>query len=97
MIALYQRDHHIAFLVPDGIARELGFSRQTLYRKLRGRGTSFGAVVDGLRLNLAMECLRGKKASVNETADPPGDGDPASLSRAFKRWTGESPRDARGR
>jgi AraC-like DNA-binding protein len=34
--------------------------------------------------------------SVNETAYLVGFSDPASFSRAFKRWTGKSPRDYRG-
>ncbi len=88
---------HRGDFTADGIARELGFSRQTLYRKLRDEGTSFGAVVDELRRNLAMEYLTSKKASVNETAYLLGYADPASFSRAFKRWTGESPREVGGR
>ncbi len=78
----------------ETIAAGMGLSRQTLYRKLREERTSFGDVVDGLRQRLATEYLQGRKASVNETAYLLGYSDPASFSRAFKRWTGENPRDA---
>ena len=84
---------HKGDFTAETVAQELGFSRQTLYRKLQDEGTSFGEIVDGLREKLAFEYLRGGKTSVNETAYLLGYADPASFSRAFKRWTGMSPRD----
>lgn len=84
---------HKGDFTAETIAEALGFSRQTLYRKLHAEGTSFGEIVDGLRNKLAHEYLKGKKTSVNETAYLLGYSDPAAFSRAFKRWTGRSPRD----
>jgi len=49
-------------------------------------------VLDELRHKLALYYLSGKKVSVNETAWLVGFSEPASFSRAFKRWTGSSPR-----
>lgn len=74
------------------IATQLGMSRQTLFRKLKAEDTSFEKVLDGLRHTLAVQYLGGKKVSVNETAYLVGFSDPAAFSRAFKRWTGQSPR-----
>lgn len=85
---------HKGEFTADTIAEEIGFSRQTLYRKLQDEETSFGEIVDSLREQLALEYLSAKKASVNETAYLLGYSDAASFSRAFKRWTGVSPRDA---
>lgn len=77
------------------VAARLGMSRQTLFRKLRAEGTSFERLLDELRHKLALHYLAGRKASVNETAYLVGFSDPAAFSRAFKRWTGTSPREAR--
>lgn len=76
----------------DLIASRLGLSRQTLFRKLKTEGVTFEKVLDELRHKLALHYLGGKKVSVNETAYLVGFSDPAAFSRAFKRWTGSSPR-----
>ena len=73
-------------------ARQLGLSRQTLYRRLKAEGLTYEALVDDLRRRMALHYLGGAKTSVNETAYLVGFSDPSSFSRAFKRWTGASPR-----
>lgn len=77
------------------IARKLGVSRQTLFRKLREEGVTFERVLDELRHKMALNYLKTEKMSVNETAYLLGFSDPAAFSRAFKRWTGSSPRALR--
>jgi AraC-like DNA-binding protein len=72
-------------------ARALGCSRQTLYRRLKAEGTTFEAVLDGLRRRLARRYLREQGLSVKEAAWRLGFSDPAAFSRAFKRWTGHAP------
>jgi AraC-like DNA-binding protein len=79
----------------DLIAGKLALSRQTLFRKLKAEGVTFEKVLDELRHKLALHYLNGQKASVNETAYLVGFSDPAAFSRAFKRWTGSSPRTMR--
>jgi AraC-like DNA-binding protein len=74
------------------VARKLGLSRPTLYRKLKAEGVSYELLVDDLRHRMALHYLSGEKTSVNETAYLVGFSDPSSFSRAFKRWTGSSPR-----
>jgi len=76
----------------ETIARKLSLSRQTLFRKLKAEGVTFEQVLDQLRHKLAREYLNGKNISVNETSYLLGFSDPAAFSRAFKRWTGSSPR-----
>jgi AraC-like DNA-binding protein len=76
----------------EAVARALGCSRQTLYRRLREEGTTFAALLDGLRRRLALLYLREQGLSVKETAYRLGFSEPAAFSRAYKRWTGSSPR-----
>ena len=75
----------------DGIARRLGVSRQTLFRRLKAEGVTFEGVLDELRHTTALKYLEDRKLSVNETAYLVGFSDRATFSRAFKRWTGHSP------
>jgi AraC-like DNA-binding protein len=74
-----------------GVARALGLSRQTLFRRLKAEGVTFEQVLDRLRHRLALEYLKAPGASVNGTAYMLGFSEPAAFSRAFKRWTGASP------
>lgn len=76
----------------DTVCAAMGQSRRTLQRKLRAEGTSFEAVLDALRRRLAIDYLSGRKVSVNEAAYLVGFSEAASFSRAFKRWTGTTPR-----
>jgi AraC-like DNA-binding protein len=81
----------------DMIAGKLALSRQTLFRKLKAEGVTFEKILDELRHKLALHYLSERKASVNETAYLVGFSDPSAFSRAFKRWTGSSPRISRRR
>jgi AraC-type DNA-binding domain-containing proteins len=76
----------------DAIASKLGLSRQTLFRRLKAENTTFEKVLDQVRYRLALHHLDEGKKSVNQTAYLVGFSDPAAFSRAFKRWTGRSPR-----
>jgi len=83
---------HTGELGIDLIAGRMGLSRQTLYRKLKAEGVTFETVMDDLRHRMALHYLDGQKVSVNETAYLVGFSEPSAFSRAFKRWTGYSPR-----
>ncbi len=83
---------HTGELCIDTIAGKMALSRQTLYRKLKAEGVTFETVMDDLRHRMALHYLDGQKVSVNETAYLVGFSEPSAFSRAFKRWTGRSPR-----
>jgi AraC-like DNA-binding protein len=74
------------------VAARLALSRQTLARRLKAEGMTFEKLLDGLRHRLALAYLGNAKVSVHQCAYLTGFSDPAAFSRAFKRWTGASPK-----
>ena len=87
---------HEGSLSMDRIARDLGMSRQTLYRKLKAEDVTFAEIHDDLRQRMAKEYLAARKVSVNETAYLLGFSEASSFVRAFRRWTGIPPSAYRG-
>jgi AraC-like DNA-binding protein len=83
---------HKGDLGMDEVARQLGMSRQSLYRRLAEEDIRYEQLVDDLRRRMALNYLSGKKSTVNECAYLVGFSDPSSFARAFKRWTGTTPR-----
>jgi AraC-like DNA-binding protein len=79
----------------DQVAAQLGMSRQTLFRHLKNEGTTYRQVLEDLRHTSAISHLKSQTLSVGEIAYLLGFSDLAAFSRAFKRWTGQSPRDFR--
>ncbi len=75
----------------DEVAASVGLSRRSFDRRLKKEGTSFRAVVDNLRCDLARTFMQDDMA-FSEIAFALGYADQASFSTAFKRWTGEAPR-----
>lgn len=88
---------HTGTVTMDGIAEKLGCSRDTLYRRLKAEGVTFAGVLDELRHRVSLDYIGAGKVSVNETAYLVGFAEPAAFSRAFKRWTGQSPTTLRRR
>jgi AraC-like DNA-binding protein len=76
----------------DSVARRLGTPPRTLQRRLRTEGTSFAAMVDSLRRDLAERYLRDRRLSIQEAAFLLGFSDVSAFHRAFVRWTGLTPR-----
>jgi AraC-like DNA-binding protein len=93
--ALLMRRLHTGHLQVAGVARELGISRQTLFRKLKAEGSTYVEVLDTLRRTVSQHYLAAGKTTVQETAYLVGFSEPSAFSRAYKRWTGVSPRAVR--
>jgi AraC-like DNA-binding protein len=79
----------------DEVANMVHMNERTLRRKLEGEGTAFGDIVDDVRASLASEYLKTTKMKTEDIAALVGFSDAANFRRAFKRWTGKSPREYR--
>lgn len=77
------------------IARKLGISERTLRRRLAEKGLTFQALQDGLRKEHALELLNTSVLSIEAIGRLVGYDDPHNFRRAFKRWTGVTPRRSR--
>ena len=81
----------------DRTALLLGMSARALQRRLREEGTTFAEVLTKLRKDMAQPLLRDGRLAVSEVAFLLGYEDPSSFQRAFRRWSGVSPRAFRRR
>ena len=79
------------------IARSLGLSQRTFARRLSAEGLTFSALMDRLRLDLANRYLVDGDVSISQIAWLLGYQEVSAFSKAFKRWTGKSPREVRAR
>jgi AraC-like DNA-binding protein len=76
----------------DEVARELGISRRSLRRHLAAEGTSFAELAERSRIRAAKRMLEHRGSSIQEIAYALGFAAPAAFHRAFKRWTGMTPK-----
>ncbi|MDG0968359.1 MAG: AraC family transcriptional regulator [Porticoccaceae bacterium] len=89
-----QRDaNRLIFGSIHELASELGMSSQTLHRRLKESATSYQKIKDNLRRKLAITKLINEKLSVEQVSDAVGFSEPRSFTRAFKHWTGLTPRE----
>ena len=92
MIAQRHPDR-LVFAPIHELARELGVSSQTLHRRLKESATSYQKIKDNLRREVATHKLVQEHVSVEEVSAIVGFSEPRSFTRAFKHWTGLSPRE----
>ncbi len=76
------------------VSNALGVPLRTLQRRLREEDSSFRSVLNETRKDLALYYLESSRLHVGEVSFLLGFESPNSFSRAFNRWTGESPRQA---
>ena len=75
----------------EAVASQLCISPRTLRRHLTQENTSFRAVLNDVRQELAVDYLVSTQLSVDEIAFLLGYSETSSFRHAFKQWTGESP------
>lgn len=97
-----QVENAIVPLLPHGearahdIAHRLGLSHRTLARRLSEEGLSFSKILDELKLDLARRYLQ-EGLSISRIAWLLGYREVSAFTHAFKRWTGQSPKQSRQR
>ena len=76
----------------SGIADQLGMSGRTLQRQLAGADRTFQALVDEARRSVAERLLEQTDYALADVAFLTGFSEQSALTRAFRRWTGTTPR-----
>ncbi len=79
----------------ESVARELAMSERSLQRRLRDLGYTFNALADEVREATARLYLEQPDMALAEIGYLLGFADQSAFNRAFKRWTGSTPRQAR--
>ena len=92
---LFRAGNSLNLLGAEHLARELGMSKVTLYRKLQNEGTSYQRIKDNIRREKSIELLRHTELTVDEISEIAGFSEARSFTRAFRTWTGLSPRQYR--
>jgi len=81
----------------DHIAALLGLPLRTLQRRLRAEGTSFDAIRDEVRSEIALQCLTRSRVPLSQVAEMLGYAETSAFSRSCHRWFSASPRQLRKR
>lgn len=93
--------HQLQFLLKDGypcidrVAEMARISRRSLQRQLAQDNLSYSLLVDRVRFETAVDLLQDPALSLIDISLELGYTDAANFTRAFKRWTGISPRQFR--
>ena len=74
------------------IADYLHMSESSLRRRLQKETTSYQALKDEVRCDVAIDKLLNENAKVADLAEYLGFTEPSSFVRSFKGWTGQTPR-----
>lgn len=77
------------------VAVRLGMSARTLQRRLAERGLAYNDLVEAARRELAERLLSRSPYSLAEIAFLTGYAEQSTFSRAFKRWSGQTPAEFR--
>jgi len=84
-------DHLTAKTALRDTSAALGFSPDTLRRRLKQEGTNFQSIRSTMRRELAIHYLASSSDSIEKIAYKTGYTEPGAFIRAFKNWTGSTP------
>jgi AraC-like DNA-binding protein len=77
----------------QAIAEKLHLSTRSLQRKLKDEGHTFLAIANDIQEQRAVHLLRQTQLNISEVAYMLGYAEPSVFRRAFKRWTGKTPKE----
>lgn len=77
------------------VAEALNMTKRTLHRKLVEKGISFRSLLASIRKELLQRYINEPAYSITEISFLLGYTDTSAFSRAFRRWHGKSPTEAR--
>lgn len=86
----------LSLTLPEA-AKRRAMSPRTLKRRLAEQGTTFSALADEARRQEALVLLLDPRWTIEAIATRLGYSDTANFSRAFRRWTGKTPGEARAK
>lgn len=76
----------------EQVAEQLMMSESSVRRRLQGEGTTYQALKDEVRCQVAIDKLVNEGAKVAAVAEYLGFTEPSSFVRSFKAWTGQTPK-----
>jgi AraC-like DNA-binding protein len=79
----------------EEVASYFNMSSRNLRRRLKEENSSYQAIKDTFRKDHAMKLLNNNDLAINQISREVGFNEPAAFTRAFKQWTGKSPRQHR--
>jgi|GEM_PF-3483844 len=92
---LLQQQEPFRPLSLEQCAEKLNSSVSTVKRKLQEEESTYRSLLDKVREDLANHYLRGSELSVEQISISIGFSNAAAFSRAFKRWSGQTPQQYR--
>lgn len=79
----------------EDVARYFNMSSRNLRRRLKEENSAYQGIKDSLRKDHAMKLLNNNDLAINQVAREVGFNEPAGFTRAFKQWTGQTPKQYR--
>jgi AraC-like DNA-binding protein len=76
----------------ESVSRALGLGSRTLQRRLKEHGVTYNGLLSGMRRHLAELYVRESELPIGEISERLAFAHPAEFHRAFREWTGTTPR-----
>jgi AraC-like DNA-binding protein len=97
VLAYLKHRLHSGLPTIEEAAQELNMTKRTIIRRLKLEQSSYQQLKDKVRCNRAVKLLTEQSMTVADVAEQLGYSDAAVFARAFKSWTGETPRSYKDR